>query len=98
MDPRSLFLPGGTAGLEGAGFYHPYFGLGARLSASTVSTYNNVAEEKTLDVWSLFPGTYFSYPLSSWFALGGKAALGFSYFPKCKLSDTTIGARKAVLA
>lgn len=89
---KIAFSSGGTAGLEGTGFLTPYFGLGARLSASTVSfTYNNVAEEKTLDVWSLFPGTYFSYPLSSRFALGGKAALGFSYFPKCKLSDMTIG-------
>jgi hypothetical protein len=57
---KIAFSSGGTAGLEGAGFLTPYFGLGARLSASTVSfTYNNVAGERDTRRLVTFPRNLF---------------------------------------
>ncbi|WP_321426490.1 phosphatase PAP2 family protein [uncultured Bacteroides sp.] len=89
---------GSNAGLEGAWFMNPYFGLGGRFSAASMPVLlNNVPQNEPLDIFSASAGTYFSYPISVRWSAGSKLLVGYSHFSKCTLSSAVIGKTGGVI-
>lgn len=86
---------GASAGLEGAYFFNAHWGIGGRATVSNTKIILNksMAEDNTLDAWSLCSGGYYSYPISSRWLAGAKLLGGLVHYPKLKLSDRTIQAR-----
>lgn len=86
---------GASAGLEGAYFFNTHWGIGGRAMVSNTNIIVNktVAEDNTLDSWSMCAGGYYSYPLSSRWLAGAKLLGGLLHYPKLELSDRTIQAR-----
>ena len=83
---------GSNAGVEGAWFLNPYFGLGGRFSVASMPVLvNNIPQNEPLDIHSASAGTYFSYPISARWAAGSKFLAGYSRFSKCTVSSAVIG-------
>ena len=89
---------GSSAGVEGAYFFNPYFGVGGRFTVSNTSIIvnNDDAEDNTFDARSLCGGAYFSYPLSVRWLVGSKLLGGYVYYPSLKLSEQTVPAKNGV--
>ncbi len=83
---------GSIAGLEGAYFLNPYFGVGGRFTVSNTSIIVNrkQAEENTFDAVAFSVGSYFSYPFSHRWSIGSKLLAGYVHYPTLKLKDQTI--------
>lgn len=83
---------GSMAGLEGAYFLNPYFGVGGRFTVSNTSIIVNrkQAEENTFDAVAFSVGSYFSYPFSHRWSIGSKLLAGYVHYPTLKLKDQTI--------
>jgi hypothetical protein len=89
---------GSNAGVEGAWFLNPYFGLGGRFSAASMPVLlNNIPQNEPLDIFSASAGTYFSYPISVRWSAGSKLLAGYSHFSKCALSSAIIGKTGGVI-
>jgi len=83
---------GSNAGLEGAWFMNPYFGLGGRFSVASMPVLlNEISQNEPLDILSGSAGTYFSYPISTRWSAGSKLLAGYTHFSKCTLSSAVIG-------
>lgn len=84
---------GSHAGLEGAWFMTPYFGIGGRLTLSNIAFRLNGIEvpDESLGFVTTNLGMYFSYPLSRYWLVGGKALLGYTHYTKTELPQITIG-------
>lgn len=73
---------GSNAGIEGACFFNPYIGAGGRFSASNMPvSINDVPQNSSIDVLSIYGGAYFSYPLSVRWSAGSKLLAGYNYYP-----------------
>lgn len=89
---RISLSTGCNAGIEGAWFFNPYWGIGGRCSAANMMvSLNTEPQEESLDVLSGYIGAYFSYPLTSRWLAGSKLLAGYSYFQSCSLSSVMIG-------
>jgi len=83
---------GSNAGLEGAWFMNPYFGIGGRFSVASMPVLlNEISQNEPLDILSGSAGTYFSYPISTRWSAGSKLLAGYTHFSKCTLSSAVIG-------
>lgn len=83
---------GCTAGVEGAYFLNPYFGLGGRFTASEMHIITNktLAEDNNSDVYSFMVGPYVSYPITSRWLVGSKLLAGEVTYKKYEMTDGTI--------
>ncbi|WP_321439208.1 phosphatase PAP2 family protein [uncultured Bacteroides sp.] len=83
---------GSNAGLEGAWFMNPYFGIGGRFSVASMPVLlNKISQNEPLDILSGSAGAYFSYPISTRWSAGSKLLAGYTHFSKCTLSSAVIG-------
>lgn len=84
-------LSGGSVGLEGAYFFNPYIGIGARALASNsaVITDDKTTELSNFDMASYCAGGYFSYPLSSRWLLGSKLLSGVVHYLPAELGGSS---------
>lgn len=88
---------GSSAGLEGAYFFTPNWGVGGRFSlAYSPLSVNGIEENNALNTLSGAVGAYYSYPATSRILLGTKALLGYAHYNKCTLSRMDIGATGGV--
>lgn len=89
----SLSLSTGTnAGLEGAYFFSPFWGIGARASATNMpASVDGKPESESVEFFTSVAGPYFSYPMSSRWLAGSKALVGYTYYSKSQLSKIQIG-------
>lgn len=80
---------GTTIGLEGAYFFSPYIGAGARGSISNLQYIVNrdEAPDNTFNFYSLGVGPYFSLPLTPRWSLGSKLLVGSVYYPAAAIGD-----------
>lgn len=90
---------GTSAGVEGAWFFSPYIGVGARLAVSNtrVIVDDHEAEDNTLDAMSLAAGMYLSYPLALRWLLGGKVLAGCAHYPRLGLAEVALPSRTGLL-
>lgn len=86
---------GSTAGVEGAWFANPYVGIGGRATVSNTAIIvnGNRAEDDRQDAFTLAAGGYFSYPLTSRWAVGSKLLAGYVHYNKLNIVGTTVRAR-----
>ena len=86
---------GSTAGLEGAYFFSPYWGVGGRFTASgtTVIVEGDQAVDDTWDALSLASGAYFSYPVGTRWLIGGKLLGEYIHYPSLALGKREIPSR-----
>ena len=83
---------GANAGVEGAYFWSPYFGVGMKLNISSFPlTIEGISETDLLDLGQIQGGAYFSYPILAQLHIGAKALLGHSQFSKCEIRNENIG-------
>lgn len=89
----SLSLSTGTnAGLEGAYFFSPFWGIGARASATNMpASVDGKPESESVEFFTSVAGPYFSYPMSSRWLAGSKALVGYTYYSKSQLSNIQVG-------
>lgn len=81
--------PGATAGVEGAYFFHPHFGIGGRFTASNIRV---LAEGKTEDLaaadqLTFAAGGYLCTPISQRWGFGSKLIAGVAHYPYIKLGS-----------
>lgn len=83
---------GTTLGLEGACFFSPYVGIGARASISNLQYIVNEEEapDNTFNFYSLYVGPYFSLPLTPRWSVGSKLLVGSVYYPAASIGDTDL--------
>lgn len=87
---------GANAGLQGAYFFNPYFGIGGIAAMAVMPIeYNGTLARETMNAARTLAGAYFSYPVWAQLRLGAKLSCGYTYYGSCKLSDTAIGGRSA---
>lgn len=86
---------GCTSGIEGAYFFNPYVGLGGQLTISNLSFLlnGNEPQDETFSFTSFYSGGYFSYPLSSRWAVGSKLLAGYTHYRKLQLAHSVIKAK-----
>lgn len=88
------FYTGSQAGLEGAYFLNPNWGIGGRFSVLRAPmTGNEKPLDDPLDMTSGLVGAYFSYPLTGYWFVGGNLLAGYNYVMKYELSDSSIPAK-----
>ena len=78
-DGRALkFLPGSSAGIEGAYFFNPYIGFGGSFGLSSLPVEENTKlKDNNLSLLSVYSGAHFSYPLRDRLLLGGNISIGY---------------------
>ncbi len=87
---------GSSAGIEGAYFWNPYFGVGGRFTASNthiITTDRNketVAEGNNFDAVAIMAGPYFSYPITDRWSVGSKLLAGYIAYQRLHLTDGTL--------
>lgn len=89
---------GSSVGVEGAYFFNPYIGVGARFAISNTALILNEkhAEDHRFDALAFAAGCYLSYPLSARWQIGTKLLSGVVHYPQLRLSDMVVGARNGV--
>ncbi|MGL5619367.1 MAG: phosphatase PAP2 family protein [Tannerellaceae bacterium] len=94
-DWQVSFSAGGSAGLEGAWFLNPFFGIGGRVGISSMPVQiNRVAQFENLDVHSAEGGAFVSYPLTSRWTAGSKLLLGYIRYSNCDFDlPVSVGGR-----
>lgn len=73
---------GNRAGVEGAWFWNPYFGIGGRVAMTGLKLkVDDVLRDESMDLLSFQVGPYFSYPISDHWATGANVLLGYGNVP-----------------
>lgn len=95
IDENNVFQTstGTTIGLEGAWFFNPYIGVGARASFSNLQYIVNLndAPDKTFNYYTAMAGPYFSLPITRRFAIGSKLVCGGVWYPKTTINNIPVG-------
>lgn len=89
-DQQSFHISSGcSAGVEGAYFFSPYWGLGGRFAVNNAFfAYGDRQPINTrFDSATLSAGGYFSYPLSTYLSIGSKLLGSYIHYPDVKLSE-----------
>ena len=88
-DGRALkFLPGSSAGIEGAYFFNPYVGFGGSFGLSSLPVEGNIQlEENRLSLLSVYSGAHFSYPVMDRLLLGGNISMGYLHSDALRVEE-----------
>lgn len=76
------FSTSSTTGLEGAWFPSRYIGIGSRLSLTGMPITTRNSQNDYFYQISASVGSYFSYPIGSVLALGGRVVVGYSRYER----------------
>ena len=91
------FSTGSSAGVEGAWFLNPYFGIGWRFAVANMPVMiDGSLQDDPLDIMTGYAGAYFSYPITSYWLIGGNLLAGYNYATECKLSNMSVGKQGGV--
>ncbi|MCH3924502.1 MAG: phosphatase PAP2 family protein [Bacteroidales bacterium] len=84
------FYDGASLGIEGTYFFSPYFGIGTLYDISNyrIST-QTISKDTTLNIYSSYLGSYFSYPLFSRIFIGGNLSLGLIHISDNQILNTS---------
>lgn len=75
------FSSGCTAGLEGAWFFNPHWGIGGEFSATDVAViHDHKALDTALDMLSMGAGPYVSLPIIPRLLFGGKLLANYTHY------------------
>lgn len=82
---------GNTIGGEGAWFFNPFMGVGARLLLSNmaIETGSLPTRKDYYDYYSITAGPYFSYPLTSRLLIGSHLTAGLTHYSPFHADDLT---------
>lgn len=88
-DGKALkFLPGSSAGIEGAYFFNPYVGFGGSFGLSSLPVEGNIQlEENRLSLLSVYSGAHFSYPVMDRLLLGGNISMGYLHSDALRVEE-----------
>ena len=88
-DGRALkFLPGSSAGIEGAYFFNPYIGFGGSFGLSSLPVEENTQlKDNNLSLLSVYSGAHFSYPLMDRLLLGGNISIGYLHSDALRVEE-----------
>lgn len=83
---------GTTLGLEGAGFFNPYIGIGGRATISNLQYILNDTEapDNTCKSYMAAVGPYFSLPLTHRWRVGSKLLAGGVWYPDTQIGTLTV--------
>lgn len=89
---------GSTAGIEGAWFASPYWGIGGRFTASNTAIIlnGNEAADNTYEAVAISAGGYASYPITRRWLAGTKLLASFVHYPDLQLGDTRVPRRNGL--
>lgn len=91
---RTRFFSGPAAGVQGAWFASPYWGVGSRFTVTNLRvSVNGVSQNDCLECASMYAGLYLSYPFSMRWLVGGKLLGGFEHYKPCQTDVYEIGRR-----
>ncbi len=88
-DGRALkFLPGSSAGIEGAYFFNPYIGFGGSFGLSSLPLEENIQlKDNNLSLLSVYSGAHFSYPVMDRLLLGGNISIGYLHSDALRVEE-----------
>lgn len=91
---------GTTLGLEGAGFFNAYIGLGGRATISNLQYILNDTEapDNTCKFYMAAIGPYFSLPLTHRWRVGSKLLAGGVWYPDTQIGTLTVGKNHGLAA
>ena len=87
-DGRALkFLPGSSAGIEGAYFFNPYIGFGGSFGLSSLPVEGIALKKDNLSLLSVYSGVHFSYPVMDRLLLGGNISMGYLHSDALRVEE-----------